>query len=326
MSRFTKLLAIVLVLLAVLLGIFAYRLAVAPAPVPAQAPTQVLPKAENDGPRFAVVVARAAVSAGVPIKSGDLEVAQWPVPLSQGFTSADTLVGKTLRRELAVGEPVTQDSVMTGLARHLGAGERAVTIGIDEIAGGANQVTPGDYVDVFFILDKNEETLGAQARLLQSRLRVLAYGLTSVDGPPASDEPNATGRSRPAQAPARTATLAVPIELVNELVLAGKSGRLQLALRSPTDEGQVDKTLFAARKPVLPGLSTLDTSQKAELEAPENKAYAGDSLIQLSNAANMPGVKSPAAAAAAPRATNSGGGGGSSVQVWRGGKPEVLRY
>ncbi len=318
MSRYTKLLAIILVVLAAILGFVAYRLAVAPKPVvPAPVAVESRP-AEVHRPRFDVVVAASAVAAGTPLKASDLTVAQWPVRLEQGYESPEKLIGSSLRRDILAGQPVTSDALMSGLARHLEPGQRAVAIGIDEVIGGANQMAPGDYVDVFFLLDKKDEVSGTQSRLLQSRLRVLTYGEKSIDGPtPDEEKANASGNRGARQVP-RTATLAVPLEQVNELLLASRTGRLQLALRSPEDDALVDRTLFAERQPVLAGRPGLTPEQKAELELADNKAFAGDSLVQLSS------VVTPAASAPAPRAPS--GGGGHAIQIWRAGKPEVMRY
>lgn len=322
MSRYTKLLAIILVVLAAILGWVAYRLAVAPKPAPT-APVAVDSRpAEVIGPRFDVVVAAATVTAGTPLKQSDLTVTQWPVRLDQGFDAPDKLVGLSLRRDVTAGQPITTDAVMLGLSRHLAPGERAVAIAIDEVVGGANQMTPGDYVDVFFLLDKKDEISGTQSRLLQSRVKLLTYGEASIDGPPPEEARQANNGARTTRQAPRTATLAVPLDMVNELFLASRTGRLQLALRAPQDEAKVDRALFAERRPVLTGRAGLTPEQRAELESPENKAYAGDSLVQLSN------VIAPAPTPA-PRAVSGGAGGsggGNAIQVWRGGKPEVVRY
>src|SRR3546814_10697731 len=92
-----------------------------------------------------------------------------------------------------------------GLATYLHEGERAVTIPVDESAGASQQVTHGDMVDVFFTLSQNSEVTDTQTRLLLPRVRVLAYGNESVDGPLVA--PDKTGR-RAAAPP--TAVLAVP--------------------------------------------------------------------------------------------------------------------
>ena len=321
MTRLTKVLAVVLVLAALLLGVIAYRLAVAPKPVaPAPIAAQVrTPAAET----FPVVVAHREIKAGSVIVQDDVRVVQWPVGVGQGFQDIATLEGKSLRRTLAAGEPVTQDLVMTGLAQLLEPGQRAVSVSVNDVVGNAAQIAPGDFVDVFFTLDKTEETPGAQARLLHPRIKVLTFGRASIDGPP--PERDATDNGRSGQSVARTATLAVPLESVNEILLGDKEGRLQYVLRPAKDETVEDRNLFPERLPVLAARSGLTPEQRAELQSPANRAYAGDSLMQLSNAANAPNRTTPVAAAAAPR-SGGGGGGGNSIQIWRGGKPEVLRY
>src|SRR3546814_7974755 len=133
------------------------------------------------------------------------------------------------RLDVAVGEPVTGQSLAQGLAQQLHAGERAVAVPVDEIIGAGNRVAPGDLVDIFFALEKDNEVKGSQVRLLQSRVRVLAYGTQSIDGPPvASDKPVVQRNVSPP--PDKSALLAVPVERVNEMLLASRPGHLQLAL------------------------------------------------------------------------------------------------
>ena len=122
------------------------------------------------------------------------------------------------------------------MASLLQPGERALAVAVDEVSGGGNRILPGDFVDVFFMLDKSSEVQAGQARLLQSQLRVLAYGANSLDGP---EEKSLLQQGAPAQ-PAKTAVLAVPVERVSELMLASRAGRLQLALRPLGDAGVPD--------------------------------------------------------------------------------------
>jgi len=321
MTGVSKILAAVLLAAGIVLAALAYYLASRPTPPPAPvaAPVTAAPvQAEPAVPqaRHPIVLAAKALEAGTRLEAAMLEVQQWPVALSQGYARPEELVGQVVRLDIAAGEPVTTQMLAQGLARQLHAGERAVAVPVDEIAGAGNRVMPGDLVDVFFSLQKNQEVQGSQVRLLQSRVRVLAYGAQSVDGPPVEADKPAVQRSA-APAPARSALLAVPVERVNELLLASRSGHLQLALRAPDDETLPDRELFAPRQPVISARADLSAEQRAALADGTNRAYAGDSLAQLEGPAPQPARRSAGA---------SSGGGGRSVEILRGDSAQRVHY
>ncbi|MCD0506042.1 Flp pilus assembly protein CpaB, partial [Bordetella petrii] len=285
----------------------------APAPVAsAPAPTQpAVPQATHP-----VVLAGQALQAGTRLDAGMLKVQQWPVALTGGYAKAEDLVGEVARLDIAAGEPVTRQMLAQGLAKQLHEGERAVAVPVDEIVGAGNRVMPGDMVDVFFSLAKGQEVQGSQVRLLQSRVRVLAYGVQSIDGPPVETDKPAV--QRPAAAPpARSALLAVPVDRVNELLLASRSGHLQLALRAPDDETVPDLNLFQPRQPVMTARAGLSPEERAALAEGANRAFAGDSLAQLDG---------PAPQQVKRAAGGSGGGSGRSIEILRGDSAQRVRY
>ena len=247
MSSLSKIIAGVLLAAGLVLAFVAWQLASAPsapAPVPS-GPVATAPAtpAEPPAKRYPVVVAAEPIPAGTRIDADKmLKVDQWQVALSGGYSSPTPLQGAYVRVDVAAGDPLLPGMLAQGLGRQLKPGERAVAIAVDEVVGGGNRIAPGDLVDVFFMLEKGVEVQGGQARLLQSQVRVLAYGASSVDGP----EEKSALPGPPGQ-PARTAVLAVPVEQVNELMLASRSGRLQLALRPVGDDGKPDTQLFARR-------------------------------------------------------------------------------
>ncbi|WZB76638.1 Flp pilus assembly protein CpaB [Achromobacter insuavis] len=257
MSSLSKIIAGVLLAAGLVLAFVAWKLASepsAPAPTPV-GPVATAPTAPAEAPvkRYPVVVAAEAIPAGTRIDSNKmLKVDQWQVALSGGYSSPTPLQGAYVRVDVAAGDPLLPSMLAQGLARQLKPGERALAIAVDEVVGGGNRIAPGDLVDVFFLLEKGVEIPGGQARLLQSQVRVLAYGAASLDGP----EEKSTLPGPPGQ-PARTAVLAVPVDQVNELVLASRSGRLQLALRPVGDDSKPDTQLFAQRSAVLPARADL---------------------------------------------------------------------
>ena len=131
------------------------------------------------------------------------------------------------------------------MASLLQPGERALAVAVDEVSGGGNRILPGDFVDVFFMLDKSSEVQGAR-RACCNRSCACWPGANSLDGP---EEKSLLQQGAPAQ-PAKTAVLAVPVERVSELMLASRAGRLQLALRPLGDAGVPDIACFrsAARR------------------------------------------------------------------------------
>lgn len=318
MTGVSKIFAAILLLAGVVLAGFSYYLSQRPAPVPAPAP----PSAVADAPvqpavpaaSHPVVLASSNIVAGTRLEKDMLKVQQWPIALTQGYVKVEDVVGEVARLDIAVGEPVTTQLLAQGLSRQLRPGERAIAIAVDEVVGAGNRVAPGDMVDVFFALKKNDEVQGSQVRLLQSRIRVLAYGTQSVDGPPPADDKASPQRA--SAVTARSAVLAVPVADVNELLLATKAGQLQLALRSPEDEVIPDRDLFVQRKSVVPALATLSAEQRESLNDGPNRAYAGDSLAQLD--APAPQV--------AKKALASGSGGGRTIEVLRGDSAQRVRY
>ncbi|MBO9356675.1 Flp pilus assembly protein CpaB [Bordetella petrii] len=317
MTGASKILAAVLLAAGLVLAILAYYLASRPAPPPA--PAVAAPVAAEPAPagaRYPVVLASSDIPAGTRLEAGMLKVQQWPVALSQGYAKPEDLVDEVARLDIAAGEPITAQVLAQGLARQLHAGERAVAVSVDEIVGAGNRIVPGDFVDVFFALKKDQEVQGSQVRLLQSRVRVLAYGAQSIDGPPVAADKPVVQRGSAAPA-ARSALLAVPVERVNELLLASRSGQLQLALRAPTDEALPDLDLFVPRQPVMPVRNDLTGEQRAALADAVNRAYAGDSLAQLDGPAPQAVKRSGAAAA---------GGGGRTIEILRGDSAQRVRY
>src|SRR5690606_27408026 len=102
----------------------------------------------------------------------------------------------------------------------------------------------------------NREIDRSQARLLLPRLRVLAFGQSSVDGG-AARSANGNGSSTRSESnsqraeAARTAVLAVPVDEVNRLTLGDANARLVLALRRPDDMELPNPELFAELPPAV---------------------------------------------------------------------------
>ena len=244
MIHITKIVAGLLVLMAVALGIYAWLLGHR-LQAQSQAPETIAPLAapaeiRTTTPQFPVVVTTRMAPAGQPIAADALRVVQLPIQPAGTFSSAEDIVGRAPTFDLSEGTPLVENQLASGLAQRLADGERAVAVRADEVMGVGNRVQPGDYVDVFVVLKSDgREIASNQARLLLSRKRVLAFGAASVENMQ-QNTPQSHGRSEAA----RTAVLAVPVAEISRLALGENGGHLLLALRNPGDTAQPEPALF----------------------------------------------------------------------------------
>lgn len=304
MLKLTRLAAIGLIVLAVVLALTAFALS-RRAPAPTVAPTQADSSVPRDVP---VVEAATALRAGQPIRAGDLRMGMASAAPAGGYSSIADVAGAVPVRDLPAGAVLDRGLMAQGYALRLNPGERALAVPVDELVAAGNRILPGDYVDVFLNLraPAGINTDGqAQTRLLLSRLRVLSYGATDTAPAtaPAASAGNGAADSRAADiqgrtasgtgsnangaAPARSAVLAVPVEEANRLLLGAQQGKLFLALRNPTDVGLPDQALFAPSVAVLSPRPELSPEQRTALASPENDAFAGidaDALAGRRNA------------------------------------------
>lgn len=338
MTRFTRIAAVVLLLLALALGAYAWVLGRKPAPAtPAVAASAVVAKPQA---QFPVVVAAKPLPAGQPITQDAVRVVQLPLQLADAVTDAAAAIGRVPVFDLGENTPLTESQLVSGLALRLEAGERAVAVKADEVMGVGNKIRPGDYVDVFFVLKSDSrEVERGQARLLLPRLRVLAFGQASVDGGAARPGNGSAGAgsrndaSAQRQEPARTAVLAVPVDEVNRLALGDANARLLLALRRPDDTQVPDASLFADLPTALQPLPRrAGEPPRAPLDGLD-KAHAGLATADLALGAPATGSRAKAqaavAAAAPARSTaprQAQAATGQAVEVIRGNQRDTLHY
>lgn len=310
MPNLTKIAAGVLIAVALLLGVFAWMLARRPAPVP----TPVTSVAQAS---FPVVVTTRELPAGKPITADALRVQSLPINPSGAFTDPSLLVGRVPNADLGAQSPVLEAQLSSGIAERIEPGERAVAVHVEEGNAVGNRLRPGNFVDVFFTL-KRDGTMGAgeidqsQARLLMSKVRVLAFGNATAGSDTAGD-PNGM---------VRTAVLAVPVADVDRLTLAETSGRLVFALRNPRDSEVADESAFAA----LPGvLKIAARPNDADQLKDSTRAAAGVALDTLSGSTGTAGKpRSPFAPHVGAPMVRTAGNTNSGIEVIRGGRAETV--
>lgn len=322
MLKLTRIAAVALIGLAVLLALIAFMIGRKPA-----APVTAAPITHNEVQAITVVEAVARLPAGEPISANDLRLAQRTSPVAGAATSIAAVVGKVPVQDIAEGSPVSSSALAQGFSLQLRPGERALAVPVDELVGAGNRILPGDFVDVFLNLRNAQPSINspaeaAQTRLLLSRLRVLSYGQQDIapvaseatsnseadtrNDPRAADITGSGGShsSNEAPQPARSAVLAVPVADANRLLLGAQQGKLFLALRNPADTGLPDLALFPQSRGVIDPLRGLDAEQQLALQRPENHAFAGidgDALAGRGSAPPRSNADAPARAPAPRR-------------------------
>lgn len=317
MLKLTRIAAVALIALALLLAVVAFLVSRRAAPAVVAAP-----QVAGQPQQWPVVEAAGELPAGRPISAADLRIGNAPQAPQGGYASIAEATGAVPVHTIAAGTVLNSALMARGYALRLNPGERALAVPVDELVAAGNRILPGDYVDVFLNL-RAPQGMGtegqAQARLLLSRMRVLSYG--AADTAPGQAAPTDTAgeastdaraqdiqgsasstSSTSTSAPVRSAVLAVPVAEANRLLLGAQQGRLFLALRNPADVGQPDQELFARPGGVLDARRELSPEQRLALQSPENDAYAGIDSDALAGRSTRSPARSPAPVrASAPR-------------------------
>jgi pilus assembly protein CpaB len=333
MINLTKIVAAILVLLAIALGGYAWMLSrQPPAPVVAATSPAAGPIKAQEVLVYPVVVAAKALPAGEAIPADALRVERLTINPAGALKEVAVAAGRVPVLDLAEGTPLMENQLVSGLALRVAEGERAVAIKADEVMGVGNKIQPGDFVDVFIMLKSDGKDVDrSQARLLLARKRVLAFGNASVDGLPSKSPDKAAAQQAQRNEQARTAVLAVPVDEVNRLTIGDASGRLMLALRNPTDMAQPDPKLFAELPTALQPPQSTKTGEprRAPLEGLD-RAQAGLTAADLVTGGKGPTVRPPVAetraVAGGTRAAGTGQRAGLQVEVIRGERSETVNY
>ncbi|WP_431019182.1 Flp pilus assembly protein CpaB [Burkholderia cepacia] len=309
-NNLTKIIAGLLIAIAVLLGIYAWLLGRSPSsPVPVQQTV-----AANPVP---VVVATRVLPVGQPIPADALKI-QPAAPAPTGaFADPAVLVGRVPARDIPASAPVVADALVSGLAEDVQPGERAIAVRVDETNAVGNRLRPGNFVDIFVNLKREAgggmldgEVSQTQARLLMSKVRVLSFGDATAE----RDSGSNTNGNNGQPSNTRIAVLAVPTAQVDALTLGEASGRLTLALRNPRDDELAMQTV------------AVRTDNKL---SPSALAAAGVSLQQLSGTPRIAAASTnipPLPSRLPPVARPGGNGGGGGIEVIRGGRSETVAY
>lgn len=183
-----------------------------------------------------VVVAKVEIPLGQRIAPDQLMLAQIPNGSAPegAFRKIDEVVGRVAITPIGVREAVTEarlapEGTGGGLSAVIPEGYRAMTVKVDDVVGVSGFVMPGSYVDVVAVIvpptAQGVQSQGPISKIVLQHIKVLASG-AKIDSPENQREPNNT----------KAVTLQVTPEQAEKLSLAANEGKLQLVMRSYTDQ------------------------------------------------------------------------------------------
>ncbi len=250
--------AAILALLAGIAGLAGVLLVGMHPAAPPKPPVAALPPPA----KLRILVAARPVHAGTLLVPDDIEGREvLPADMPSGALrdESDTRIGirgAMVRRSMVKGDPINgTDLLKPGdrgfLAAVLRPGMRAVSVGVDLVAGTAGLIWPGDYVDVILT-----QTIDGQSAPLDRRVSgeavlenalVIAIDQQIVHGSaPDSVLPTATMNNR-------TVTLEVTERDAERIAVATRLGKVALAVRA-AEAGPGGDTRAAGAKPAQPAV------------------------------------------------------------------------
>jgi pilus assembly protein CpaB len=180
-----------------------------------------------------VAVMRADLQVGQVVHERELATVDWPIAyVPQGAHSDPAqLEGRVARRPLSAGEPVLESALLpqgaqAGLVSVIDPTRRAVSVKVDAVIGVAGFVVPGSHVDVLVTLDRADGE--PASKIVLQDVEVLAIDQKLEEAK--EGEPELV----------QVVTVETSPQDTEKLTYAAHQGRLQLALRNPTDREIVE--------------------------------------------------------------------------------------
>lgn len=181
-------------------------------------------------PTVEVLVAKSEIAKGSVLSSQNLALRRIPAEYAQSgaVTPADfgridgsVIVYKINSGEMIMWSQMESKRAPTFSAR-VAAGQRAITVMVDEINSISGMLEPGDRIDLMFTLDQDGKKVVFP--LLQS-LQVMATGQRSVDDAKSGERVQFA-----------TVTLNATPDQAKNIIIARETGKLTALLRNPDDQ------------------------------------------------------------------------------------------
>ncbi len=178
-----------------------------------------------------VIEAAQTIPIGGIISAKQVRSRSYPADLAPKNTYSDLqeVIGKVTKETLYEGDVIRTERVTdkgdgSSLASLIGENKRALTIRVNDVVGVAGFLLPGDKVDILNTFKRGPTTL---TEIVLANVKILAIDQTAQNN-----------ENRPRVV--RAVTVEVSLEQAEELMNARSRGNLQLALRNPVDNEQVE--------------------------------------------------------------------------------------
>ena len=257
------------------------------------------PKAVPVSTGTEVLVAAMDLHAGDILKAEDVKWIKFPDNATFGgvITKKDqpaddtklTVYGKTLNRDVQLGEPITNQvfaSQENGnyLAASLHPGMRAVAIAVRPETTAGGFILPGDYVDV--ILNFQVQMKGDAANYSDDTVQRFASETILSNVHVMAVDQDAKGESHEARMAARTVTLEVNKQGGQVLAMASTMGQLSLALRrlgeKDTDaDGDTPLTTDVSTSKVIQKIYRTEAAGGSKSPETNVRVYSGNSVTNV---------------------------------------------
>lgn len=217
-------------------------------------------------PKANLVFAKTTIPARTQVSAEQLEIKQVPqeAVTPDSVQKFEDIVGLITKAEIIQGEPVNINRLFRkgdkmGLSSMIPEGMRAITIPIDEIAGVAGFVKPGERVDLIGTMQLKGSKESTSWTLLQD-IQVLAV---SQDMGTSNRNPSQVNPQSANAKVGTSVTLAVTPLQAEKVVLSKERGILHLTLRPVIEEAVQDIPAIREGN-LIPGGKYRSTSSKRE--------------------------------------------------------------
>lgn len=173
-----------------------------------------------------MVVTSQPVDDSEPLKESDLKIVQVSERPNGAFAAPSEVVGRLPLVAVPQGQPLLSSHLAAkgeqpGLWHRIDAGKRAVTVGVNEVAGVGGFLKPGLNVDVIGVTREDGDY---HSRTVAQHVPILAI---------AQEDKDTKGESKAKIV--KSATLLVSPQQAESISLASEEGSIRLVLRAPDD-------------------------------------------------------------------------------------------